>query len=717
MAIAAHCPPALRSFTPSQALPLDGGGDLPNATIAFQTWGTLNAARDNVIWVCHALTASSDVETWWRGLFGRGRTLDPERHFIVCANTLGSCYGSLGPATLDDNRERLGSRFPAISVADIVRHQRMLADALGVRGIELVIGASMGGFQVLEWARQEPARVKRLALIATSWRQPPQALAQARLQLEFIRRDPNWRGGDFASEAAPSEGLALARQLGHLTYRSAQELDERFARTQREDGHFQVLSYLDHQGQKLVRRFDAGAYVRLTEAMNAFDFAQGQDVESALARVQQPALVVALDSDQLYYPSEQARLARGLPNGKLATLDTLYGHDGFLVDAAKLDPIVQGFLLAPVATTEAVPTRWVKRSGPSASRVPLVLIGATGRVGRELLALLAKPEVHLPIQLVGVASSRAAIGAPDGLAFGLAAERLAAHTGGHGQALIETLIGGARPAILVDCTASEAIAANTARLLQAGIAVVTPNKIAFAGDDARLRDAIEHGAPVGYSATVGAGLPVISTLKRLRAAGDRVLAIEAGLSGTLGYVLTRTQDGASLRQALTEAVQQGLAEPDPRADLGGDDVRRKLAILLRAAGLDAEAGRIALAPLLALDPSGHWQDAIDAHEAAWRARIETAAAAGKRLVFRARYTLESGASVGLAEVDAGDPLAAARGTENRIVLRTEIHRDPPIVISGAGAGVRITAAAVLADIEQVLRQLSAEPPIELRLTA
>ncbi len=717
MAIADHFPRSLRTFTPDEPLQLDSGQQLSGATIAYQTWGTLNAARDNVIWVCHALTASSDVEQWWHGLFGRGRTLDPARHFIVCANVLGSCYGTLGPATVCDG-ERLGSKFPTITIADIVRQQRRLADHLGLERLALVIGASMGGFQVLEWARQDPLAVQRIALIATSWRQPPQALAQGRLQLEFIRRDPSWQGGDFQANNAPTAGLALARQLGHLTYRSAQELDERFARTQRDDGHWQVLSYLDHQGEKLVQRFDAGSYVRLTEAMNDFDFAAGESIETALARLPQPALVVALNSDQLYYPSEQARLARALPAGRLATLDTLYGHDGFLVDAAKLDPIVQVFLANPVAAADSLRARTARRHSSNASRVPLVLIGATGRVGRELLALLAQPDVQLPIQLVGVASSRAALLAPDGLPFGLAAERLAAHTGGHAQALIETLIQGGRPAILVDCTANETVAANTARLLHAGIAVVTPNKIAFANDDPRLREAIESGAPLAYSATVGAGLPAIATIKRLRAAGDRVLAIEAGLSGTLGYVLTRTQNGVGLCDALTEAVQQGLAEPDPRNDLSGEDVRRKLAILLRAAGLDAQAQRIALTPLLPLVGNGTWQVAVASREAAWRTRVDAAAADGRRLVYRARYSIEDGASVALAAVDRSDPLAGARGTQNCIVLRTQIHRDPPIVITGAGAGVRITAAAVLADIEQVLRQLVPAPYTEvLRLTA
>ena len=220
-------PPALQSWTPAAPLRLASGEMLAEATVGYQTWGELNAARDNVIWVCHALTASSDVASWWAGAFGPGRTLDPTRSYIVCANVLGSCYGSAGPSSLEpQGGQRYGAAFPELSVTDLVEHQRLLADHLGIRRIQLVVGASMGGFQVLEWARLEPVRVRRIALIATSWRQPPQALAQARLQCEFIRRDPKFKGGDYPPDDPPAEGLALARQLGHLTYRSAGELDQ-----------------------------------------------------------------------------------------------------------------------------------------------------------------------------------------------------------------------------------------------------------------------------------------------------------------------------------------------------------------------------------------------------------------------------------------------------------------------------------------------------------
>lgn len=718
MACSDHLPAPLQSYTPPQPLALANGMRMSGATVAYQTWGTLNAARDNVIWVCHALTASSDVAAWWPGAFGPGRVLDPERYYIVCANVLGSCYGSAGPTSVNaETGQRWGGDFPKISVADMVDHQRLLADHLGLHTIQLVIGASMGGFQVLEWARRDPARVQRIALIATSWRQPPQALAQAQLQCEFIRRDPRFAGGHYPADAGPEEGLALARQLGHLTYRSADELDRRFGRERREDGHYQVLSYLDHQGRKLVRRFDANAYLRLTEAMIAYDAAEGAAPELALATLRQPALVISLDSDQLYYPSEQSRLAQALPNGRLVQIETAYGHDGFLVDAAKIDPLLCAFrdeALPPAALASARPQLSQRRP-----RVPAVLIGATGRVGADLLALWSQPGSELPLQLVGVANSRAGLWQADGLAPGLAAERLRGASGGSAETLIEQLIALRRPAVLIDCTASERVAAHSARLLAAGIALVTPNKIAFAAESARwrpLQAALASGTPAGWSATVGAGLPILSTLRRLRSAGDQLHSVEASLSGTLGHVLTRTQDGATLRQAIGEAVAQGLAEPDPRIDLSGGDVRRKLLILLREAGVDLDERQIALDPLLRLSPTVPWEDAVAAHERDWLQLVDDARRAGQRLVYRARWRLDGGAEIGPALVPADHPLAGARGTENRVVLHTRYYGEQALLIAGAGAGVRITAAAVLADLKAIadilLSRSSTPTPLE-----
>ena len=334
-----HRPAALKSYTPEAPLLLDSGETLHAPTIGYQSWGELNAAGDNVIWVCHALTGNTDVASWWAGLFGPGRALDPQRYFIVCANVLGSCYGSAGPLSHG------GPEFPRISVRDMVRHQHLLALHLGVRRISLVLGGSMGGFQALEWALCYPQMVERLGLIATSFRQPAQAVALASLQCQQILLDPNFNDGDYSADAPPTLGLNLARQIGHLSYRSSVELDARFGRQQDYQGRFQVNNYLAHQGNKLTERFDANCYLRLNQAINDFDACTGRgEPRFALSRVQQPALVVAIDSDWLYPPSEQVRLAALLPNSVYSCVSAPNGHDGFLLEAASFEPLLSALL-------------------------------------------------------------------------------------------------------------------------------------------------------------------------------------------------------------------------------------------------------------------------------------------------------------------------------------------------------------------------------------
>lgn len=341
----AHWPAELLIHTPAQPLRLESGDALPSPSIGYQTWGKLNSERDNVVWICHALSGSSDAAQWWFGLLGRGKAIDPECHFIVCANVLGGCYGSLGPQSLAANGQPYGGAFPAITIGDMVEHQKLLAEHLGIRAIELVIGGSMGGFQALEWAVRAPELVRRVALLATSWRQPAHAVALGELQCRFIENDPKFAGGSYPLDDPPVQGLSYARQLGHLSYRTAAELDQRFARERRQDGRLQVLSYLEHQGDKLCARFDALSYLAITRALNAYDFSdQRGEPRLALKRLKQPTLVVGVLSDALYPPSESSRLAQLLSHAELKWVDSLQGHDGFLLESESIAPLVSRFL-------------------------------------------------------------------------------------------------------------------------------------------------------------------------------------------------------------------------------------------------------------------------------------------------------------------------------------------------------------------------------------
>ncbi len=330
--LAQHIPEGVRYYTPSAPLQLQSGALLDAPTVAFQTWGQLNAQRDNVVWVCHALTGNTDVASWWPGLFGIDRPLDPSRDFIVCANVLGGCYGSAGPLTHG------GSAFPNITIADMVSHQRLLFEHLGIEKIRLMLGGSMGGFQALEWALRYASDIDALALVATASAQPAMAIALSELQCQAIRLDPAYANGNYALHHGPAQGLALARQIGHLSYRSSGELDHRFARERRADGQFQVLSYLQHQGDKLVARFDANCYLRLNFAMNQFAYT-AHGLESVVV----PTLVVSIDNDWLYPPAEQQLLVKHLPKAQLKSISSVFGHDGFLLDAASFADALNSF--------------------------------------------------------------------------------------------------------------------------------------------------------------------------------------------------------------------------------------------------------------------------------------------------------------------------------------------------------------------------------------
>ena len=362
-----------------QPLPLELGGELAGYRLAYRTWGRLNAAADNAVIVCHALTGNVDADDWWSALFGDGKALDPARDFIVCSNVLGGCSGSSGPTDRDAEGQRLGPRFPALTVRDQVRAQIRLADALGVRGIRLVIGGSMGGLQALEWALLDPQRVRRVASVAASARHSTWCIAISEAQRMALRSDAAFKEGRYADDAPPRSGLAAARAIAMISYRSPGSLGARFDRrsgleahgpTARRPDEPAVRGWLEHHGEALVRRFDANSYLTLIDAMDRHDVGDGRGgVEAALARITQPVLVVSIPEDQLYRPEEQQALARGLPNARLAVLDSAHGHDGFLIDADRLEPLLRDFLIDSaavdpdaVAITQREPDSTVQRS-------------------------------------------------------------------------------------------------------------------------------------------------------------------------------------------------------------------------------------------------------------------------------------------------------------------------------------------------------------------
>ncbi len=337
--------PATRFLRLHEPLRLESEDVLRDVRVAFRTWGASDRAGDNAVLICHALTGSADADSWWGGLIGPGRALDPRHDFIVCSNILGSCYGTTGPANLRPGTgHRWGADFPAITVRDMVAVQARLLDALGVHRLRLVIGGSLGGMQVLEWAAMFPAQVEAIAPIAVSGRHSAWCIALSEAQRAAIRSDPRWRDGRYLPDDPPAGGLAAARMIAMCTYRSRESLEARFGRERGDAGVFEVERYLRHQGRKLIERFDANCYVALTHAMDGHDLGRGRGGYGQVLRaLRARALIVAIESDVLYPPVEQAELADLIPGAELARLPSIHGHDAFLIEIGALNELVGSF--------------------------------------------------------------------------------------------------------------------------------------------------------------------------------------------------------------------------------------------------------------------------------------------------------------------------------------------------------------------------------------
>jgi homoserine O-acetyltransferase len=349
-------------------LRLELGGVLGPVTVAYETWGRRSPDRDNAVLVLHALTgdshAAGPVEPghpspgWWDALIGPGKPIDTDRWWVVCPNTLGGCQGTTGPASPAADGTPWGSRFPVITVRDQVAVEAALADELGIRRWGAVVGGSMGGMRALEWAVSSPERVARLVVLATGAAATAEQIALCAAQAQAIRLDPGFLGGDYYDAkpgCGPHRGLGLARRIGHVTYRSEVELDARFGRLAQatEDplagGRYAVESYLDHQADKLVRRFDANSYLVLSRTMDHHDVGRGRGgLGPALARVQAVSTVLTVDSDRLYPTRLQEELVALLPGRPaLHVVTSSFGHDAFLVEAPQVGRLVADALARP----------------------------------------------------------------------------------------------------------------------------------------------------------------------------------------------------------------------------------------------------------------------------------------------------------------------------------------------------------------------------------
>jgi homoserine O-acetyltransferase len=361
-------PVGRRQFADIGDLELERGGVIPDVRIAYETWGTLNEAGDNVVLVEHALTGDSHVvgeagdghlsPGWWNSLIGQDRPVDPADWFVVAANVLGGCQGTTGPSSVAADGRPWGSRFPYVTVRDQVAAERALLDCLGVTRLAAVVGGSMGGMRAIEWAVTYPEAVERCIILASTAYATADQIAWCQPQLLAIRNDPAFADGDYYdTERRPDAGLGLARRIAHITYRTETELSDRFGREAQlgEDplraagrGRFAVESYLDHHAGKLARRFDANSYLVLTEAMNSHDVGRDRGgVGIALARVTADCTVVSVDTDRLYPPRLSDELHLALPSAVREHITSAFGHDGFLIEEDQVGRIIADALSRP----------------------------------------------------------------------------------------------------------------------------------------------------------------------------------------------------------------------------------------------------------------------------------------------------------------------------------------------------------------------------------
>lgn len=332
-------------FHSNEAFTTESGGTFANLTIAYNTYGTLNADGTNVVWVCHALTSNSEVTDWWRGVVGQNAAINPDNYFIVCANIPGSCYGSTGPASQNpDTNEPYYSEFPMITIRDIVRSLILLRKHLHIENIFLLMAGSMGGYQALEWSVMEKERVKNLFLVTTSAAESAWGIAIHTAQRLSIEADKSWR--DKSTDAG-KHGLKAARAIGLLTYRNYKILVEKQTdnNTDKID-HFKASSYINYQGDKLVNRFNAQSYWILTKAMDSHNVARGRNktMQQMLNSITQNVLIMGITSDILCPVSEQKFIANHLPNATFVEIDSSYGHDGFLIEYEKISHYLSNWL-------------------------------------------------------------------------------------------------------------------------------------------------------------------------------------------------------------------------------------------------------------------------------------------------------------------------------------------------------------------------------------
>jgi homoserine O-acetyltransferase/O-succinyltransferase len=688
---------------------LESGEVLRHVEQAYFLDGTLNEARDNLVVVFHALTGSADaMGDWWRDIVGPNRTIDTNRYAVLCTNLLGSCYGTTGPS--DPARRP----FPAVTTRDMARLVGQLVEWLDVPSVALAIGGSLGGMVTMEFAATYPGLVRNVVVLAAPAEHPASAIAWSHIQRRAIA-------------AAGDDGLEIARMIAMMTYRTAGELADRFGRDEHEAGGFAVERYLSRQGEKLRARFDVHTYLTLLDAMDSHDVGRGRGgVASALSPVKGKIIGVGIPGDLLYDPLLDVRRWTEVAGAEYREIESPKGHDGFLLEGAQVSALLREVLAEQSSAALKVVkpgngTRPHAGESTRAARADVVILGY-GRIGRELARQLDDATERSGVRVAAVIDRSGFVLDPDGLT-GLRLETLARSKesgipladapSGVGATASQALASIRRTSlsrpILVDVTASDTTP-ELEEAIAAGMDLVLANKrpLADLRDATRglARRAAAHGRRVLHEATVGAGLPLLDTISKLQESGDEVLAIEGCPSGTLGYLFGEIGRGTPFSTALRAAMALGYTEPDPRDDLSGMDVARKALILAQLLGYEGTLDQVEVESLVPEElrtvTVAEFLARIEELDPVWRDRVAGVRASGRVLLYRAAVTAES-VRVGLVAVGALSSFATLTGTDNQFAITTTRYRMNPIVITGPGAGVAVTAAGVLNDVLKLAR--------------
>jgi homoserine O-acetyltransferase len=665
------------------------GGNLPEIQVSYESWGSLNAARDNAVLIIHPLAFDCHVTGdyagqpvgWWEPLIGPGRAIDTERYFVICPNLLGGCYGTTGPRFPAPDSHPYLERFPLLTPLDMMRVQRLFLRQLGIERVRMVIGPSMGGMIAWEWAIEAGEEVDLVAVVAAPLRTTPLEIGWNWLQRRGVELDTN------GTEASAAWGQMIARGVGMLSYRSPSSLEEKFGRewfkppgaTLGERGMFNVESWLRHQGRKSVKRFDPYTYILFTRAMDLFDVSDKRgSVVNALERVRCRTLVVGISSDQLYPPAD-VHLGADILNhlGKpvdYAELRSPHGHDAFLLETVQLTAILRdAYVRKSPRAMRGVPT-------PAEREVRTVRLGilGAGRVTGLFLRLLAERQAqiiedyNLRLEVAAVADidpSKKLDPSLGPIEMGFDPEKLVRRDD-------------------IDVVIEVTRGSDTHGLLEIALQrkrpVATTNKLLIKQHGPHLEKfALAHGVRLAYHNAVAAGWPLMYAVER-PLAHLQIQSIQAVLSSTCNVILERMEQGFSFHSALNHARALEITEVDTELDLSGWDTAQKLLILCaRAQGLRFGVEEFTVRGIRDLDP----------------VLIREAPSLGLRIKLVGLFMASAESPIACVmplAVPAEGHLGSVRGENNVVVLAGEETGE--MVYLGIGSGRLPVAAALLNDV-------------------